>query len=133
MKPSKSSLSSVNFRYKPWFRDYDVIITTVGIMAEIKELQRKRFFTQPQFIISTMLKALKRMGALLSSELEFEANCYIPSSDEASLFFEDAFFNAINLYHEVVKVEVASRYLAIIYQIRRRDERWSYTPPESDP
>lgn len=133
MKPSKSSLSSVNFQYKPWFRNYDVIITTIGIMAEIKQLQRKGFFTLEHFIVPTILKSLKRMGAILSSELEFEANSYLPNGDEASLFLEEAFFNTINLYHEVVKVEMASRYLAIIYQIRRRDERWSYTSPKSDP
>lgn len=123
MKPSVSSIGSANFRYKPWLEQYDVIVTTISLREALLDLQRAGYLTQQDYLVSPICKAFRMMGAIMDDELDFEAKRYVPRADEASRYLEEYLFDSINLNHCVVRVEVVSRYLLNVYQIREVNER----------
>ena len=123
MKPLVSSIGSVNFRYRPWFENYDVIVTTLSLREVILDLQREGHFTRQEYLVFAVCKAFRKIGAIIDDEVDIETYRYIPGSDDAARYLEEYLFDAINLRHFVVRVEIVSRNLFNVYQLRRRNER----------
>lgn len=123
MKPSVSSIGSANFRYRPWLEQYDVIVTTISLREALLDLQRAGYLTQQDYLVFPICKAFRLMGVIMDDTLEFEAKRYVPHADEAARYLEEYLFDAINLNYCVMRVEVVSRYLLNVYQIREVNER----------
>lgn len=123
MKPLVSSIGSANFRYRPWFENYDVIVTTLSLREAILDLQQEGHFTRQEYLVFAVCKAFRKIGAIIDDEVDIETYRYIPGSDDAARYLEEYLFDAINLRHCVVRVEIVSRYLLNVYQLRRRNER----------
>lgn len=123
MKPSVSSIGSANFRYRPWLEQYDVIVTTISLREALLDLQRAGYLTQQDYLVSPICKAFRMMGAIIDDTLDHEAKRYVPRADETARYLEEYLFESINLRYCVMRVEVVSRYLLNVYQIREVDER----------
>ena len=103
MKPLVSSIGSVNFRYRPWFENYDVIVTTLSLREAILDLQQEGHFTRQEYLVFAVCKAFRKIGAIIDDEVDIETYRYIPGSDDAARYLEEYLFDAINLRHCVVR------------------------------
>ena len=69
---------------------------------------------------ATVAVALRRMGFILSDQMEMLSRVSIPNVTEASYYLEEDLFESLNTLHTVVDIEVRNRYLLVIHQVRKK-------------
>ena len=101
-------------------KHYDTILVFINIYEHVKELNREGFFTMRESLEASVAVALRRMGFILSDQMEMLSRVSIPNVTEASYYLEEDLFESLNTLHTVVDIEVRNRYLLVIHQVRKK-------------